>query len=238
MTAYRWKVVDDMTVLSVENLSVKQGNTLALTDVNISVEKGEVVSLIGHNGAGKSTFFKTVLGMIEPRDGEIKIENHTKKSFAYKQKVVYIPEQPFLLPELTVFQHIQLYLESYQQYSDQCIHQINDLARRFELIDQLDRFPLQLSKGMKQKAQLIAGLIIDVPLLLIDEPFVGLDVSAQRELTAILLEKKKEGQTIILTTHQFDQLEGIMDRYIMLQQGKVIEEGNALSLDELKRRFD
>ncbi len=226
------------SVLIAENLMVKQGETLALDGLNVSVEAGEVVALIGHNGAGKSTFFKTVMGMIDQRDGTITIEGHEKKSLAYKQQVVYIPEHPFLLPELTVFQHFQLYLESYNQYKDEKVNEIYDLANRFEIAGELDQFPLELSKGMKQKAQLIAGLIIDCPLLLIDEPFVGLDVYAQQELTSILQEKKQTGQTIILTTHQFDQLSGIMDRYVMLHQGKAIKEGDRQDLGELKRRFD
>ncbi|GEM04038.1 ABC transporter ATP-binding protein [Halolactibacillus miurensis] len=227
-----------MAILTVEDLTVKQGETLALNGMNLSVETGEVVALIGHNGAGKSTFFKTVMGMIDLRDGSIEIDGFTKDSLAYKQRVVYIPEQPFLLPELTVFQHFQLYLESYQQHSDEKVNKIHELTRRFEIADQLDQFPLQLSKGMKQKVQLIAGLIIDAPVLLIDEPFVGLDIYAQQELTSILIEKKQKDQAVILTTHQFDQLEGVMDRYVMLHQGKVIKEGDRTDLGELKRRFD
>ena len=227
-----------MAVLTATDLVVKQGETLALDGLTLEVNQGEVVALIGHNGAGKSTFFKTVMGLIEPRDGTLVIAGETLPSALYKQQVVYIPEQPFLLPELTVFQHFQLYLESYNQYKDEKVKEIYDLANRFEIAGELDQFPLELSKGMKQKAQLIAGLIIDAPLLLIDEPFVGLDVYAQQELTNILKEKKQTGQAIILTTHQFDQLSGIMDRYIMLHQGKLIKEGNQQDLGELKRRFD
>lgn len=227
-----------MAVLTATDLVVKQGETLALDGLTLEVNQGEVVALIGHNGAGKSTFFKTVIGLIEPRDGTLTIAGETLPSALYKQQVVYIPEQPFLLPELTVFQHFQLYLESYNQYEDEKVNEIYDLANRFEIAGELDQFPLELSKGMKQKAQLIAGLIIDTPLLLIDEPFVGLDVYAQQELTRILKEKKQTGQAIILTTHQFDQLSGIMDRYIMLHQGKLIKEGDQQDLGELKRRFD
>lgn len=227
-----------MAVLTATDLVVKQGETLALDGLTLEVNQGEVVALIGHNGAGKSTFFKTVMGLIEPRDGTLVIAGETLPSALYKQQVVYIPEQPFLLPELTVFQHFQLYLESYNQYEDEKVNEIYDLANRFEIAGELDQFPLELSKGMKQKAQLIAGLIIDAPLLLIDEPFVGLDVYAQQELTRILKEKKQTGQAIILTTHQFDQLSGIMDRYIMLHQGKLIKEGDQQDLGELKRRFD
>lgn len=227
-----------MAVLTATDLVVKQGETLALDGLTLEVNQGEVVALIGHNGAGKSTFFKTVMGLIEPRDGTLVIAGETLPSALYKQQVVYIPEQPFLLPELTVFQHFQLYLESYNQYEDEKVNEIYDLANRFEIAGELDQFPLELSKGMKQKAQLIAGLIIDAPLLLIDEPFVGLDVYAQQELTNILKEKKQTGQAIILTTHQFDQLSGIMDRYIMLHQGKLIKEGDQQDLGELKRRFD
>ena len=227
-----------MAVLTATDLVVKQGETLALDGLTLEVNQGEVVALIGHNGAGKSTFFKTVMGLIEPRDGTLVIAGETLPSALYKQQVVYIPEQPFLLPELTVFQHFQLYLESYNQYKDEKVNEIYDLANRFEIAGELDQFPLELSKGMKQKAQLIAGLIIDAPLLLIDEPFVGLDVYAQQELTNILKEKKQTGQAIILTTHQFDQLSGIMDRYIMLHQGKLIKEGDQQDLGELKRRFD
>ncbi|MGM0522900.1 MAG: ABC transporter ATP-binding protein [Bacillota bacterium] len=227
-----------MAVLTATDLVVKQGETLALDGLTLAVNQGEVVALIGHNGAGKSTFFKTVMGLIEPRDGTLELAGEIPPSALYKQQVVYIPEQPFLLPELTVFQHFQLYLESYNQYKDEKVNEIYDLANRFEIAGELDQFPLELSKGMKQKAQLIAGLIIDVPLLLIDEPFVGLDVYAQQELTNVLLEKKQTGQAIILTTHQFDQLSGIMDRYIMLHQGKLIKEGGQQDLGELKRRFE
>ncbi|SFP62101.1 ABC-2 type transport system ATP-binding protein [Halolactibacillus halophilus] len=225
-------------MLTATDLVVKQGETLALDGLTLAVNQGEVVALIGHNGAGKSTFFKTVMGLIEPRGGILALAGETPPSVLYKQQVVYIPEQPFLLPELTVFQHFQLYLESYNQYKDEKVNEIYDLANRFEIAGELDQFPLELSKGMKQKAQLIAGLIIDAPLLLIDEPFVGLDVYAQQELTTVLKEKKQAGQAIILTTHQFDQLSGIMDRYIMLHQGKLIKEGNQQDLGELKRRFD
>src|SRR5690554_6084163 len=105
-----------MAVLTATDLVVKQGETLALDGLTLEVNQGEVVALIGHNGAGKSTFFKTVMGLIEPRDGTLVISGETLPSALYKQQVVYIPEQPFLLPELTVFQHFQLYLESYNQY--------------------------------------------------------------------------------------------------------------------------
>jgi ABC-2 type transport system ATP-binding protein len=145
-----------MAVLTATDLVVKQGETLALDGLTLEVNQGEVVALIGHNGAGKSTFFKTVMGLIEPRDGTLTIAGETLPSALYKQQVIYIPEQPFLLPELTVFQHFQLYLESYNQYEDEKVNEIYDLANRFEIAGELDQFPLELSKGMKQKAQLIA----------------------------------------------------------------------------------
>lgn len=227
-----------MPILEAKDLTVKQGETLALNHFNLSVDQGEVVALIGHNGAGKSTFFKTVMAMIEEQSGTVIVNGRKKDDSVYKTGLVYIPEHPFLLPELTVYQHFQLYLESYHQSMDEAKGRISALAERFEIKDQLDEFPLTLSKGMKQKVQLIAGLIVDTPVLLVDEPFVGLDVYAQETLIDIFKEKKKQNQTIILTTHQFERLDQIMDRYVMLQQGMIVKEGQVDELTDIKRRFE
>lgn len=229
-----------MALLSIRDLSVKQGETLALDGLNLAINEGELVALIGHNGAGKSTLMKTMMGLLDFSKGEIVLKNYnlSEDPLNYKRRVVYIPEQPFLLTELTVYQHFQLYIDSYQRDEQVLTPVIEHYLQQFEIQDKRDAFPLSLSKGMRQKVQLICGLLIDADLLIIDEPFIGLDVYAQRTLVNVLTDKKARGQTILLTTHQFDQLDTIMDRYVMLHEGKVIEEGSDYQLDALKRRFD
>ncbi|PXW89172.1 ABC-2 type transport system ATP-binding protein [Streptohalobacillus salinus] len=229
-----------MALLSIRDLSVKQGETLALDGLNLAINEGELVALIGHNGAGKSTLMKTMMGLLDFSKGEIVLKNYnlSEDPLNYKRRVVYIPEQPFLLTELTVYQHFQLYIDSYQRDEQVLTPVIEHYLQQFEIQDKRDAFPLSLSKGMRQKVQLICGLLIDADLLIIDEPFIGLDVYAQRTLVNVLTDKKACGQTILLTTHQFDQLDTIMDRYVMLHEGKVIEEGSDYQLDALKRRFD
>lgn len=211
-----------------------------LNDISFELKPGTITALIGHNGAGKSTIMKTILGLQEKDEGAISLNGVGQEEdfIQFKQQLAYIPEEPFLLSELTAMQHFQLYGESYQIDKENLKEKIAMYASELEITDKLDEYPESLSKGMRQKVQTICALLPDVSLLLIDEPFMGLDVYGSDFLEKILKLKKQENTAILLTSHQLDRIKGFADHYIMLQQGKVVNVGYMEDFDVLKRRFD
>lgn len=229
-----------MSVLRVEQVNVEIGRESILEDISFEIAEGESMALIGHNGAGKSTLMKTIIGFQQKREGSIHIhdKDQDRDYLAYKKFFSYIPEEPFLLPELTVIQHFQLYGQSYDMEEDDLIAQAEEWLHLFEIEDKREEYPESLSKGMRQKVQTICALLPDVPLLLIDEPFVGLDVYAIQNLEEILLQKQRKGTSILLTTHQLERMEKLATSYIMLQKGKIEEQGSIEQFKQLSRRIE
>ncbi|UOQ49141.1 ABC transporter ATP-binding protein [Gracilibacillus caseinilyticus] len=225
-------------MLTLENVSVKIGVELIVKDVSFTVSAGSIVGLIGHNGAGKSTVMKTIMGWHDKAQGKININDidQDQSFISYKKQLAYIPEEPFLLPELTVFQHFQLYGQSYQLEEDLFTKRAKELAALFEISDKLHEYPEALSKGMRQKVQTICSLLPDIPLLLIDEPFMGLDVHAAHHLQTLLIEKAKSGTSILLTSHQLERMEEMADSYVMLHDGEIAEQGAMGDFRLLSRR--
>ncbi|WP_407271760.1 ABC transporter ATP-binding protein [Radiobacillus sp. PE A8.2] len=229
-----------MTRLTIENLTVAIRDTVLLDNINIEILPGKVTALVGHNGAGKSTLMKTILGWQDKKAGEVFINgiSQEKDFLLFKQQLSYIPEEPLLISELTTMQHFQLYAKSYQLDQQAFLEKAKYYTNALEIDDKLDEYPESLSKGMRQKVQMICSLLPDVPLLLIDEPFMGLDIYASELLEKIIAEKASNGTTILITTHQLERLANLADDYIMLQQGKITEQGSISEFRQLKRRFD
>lgn len=225
-------------MLEVKNVTVEIGRETILNHVDFAVPPKQIVGLIGHNGAGKSTIMKTIMGWQNKKDGHILLnEADQDQSFiAFKEQIAYIPEEPFLLSELTTMQHFQLYGQSYQIEEAILKERAHSLAEQFEISDKLNEYPESLSKGMRQKVQTICALLPDVPLLLIDEPFMGLDVHATKDLEQILLDKVAAGTSILLTSHQLDRMEELADSYIMLHKGEIAEQGKIEEFRTLSRR--
>ncbi|WP_058305792.1 ABC transporter ATP-binding protein [Gracilibacillus massiliensis] len=225
-------------MLELKQVTVEIGKEQILDNINIKVPQGSIVGLIGHNGAGKSTVMKTIMGWQQKKEGSIILNqvNQDQSFIKFKKQLSYIPEEPFLLPELTTMQHFQLYGQSYQLAEDTFTDRAIRLAEQFEIADKMDEYPESLSKGMRQKVQTICALLPDVPLLLIDEPFMGLDIHASQDLQEILIEKSRNGTSILLTSHQLDKMEEMADSYIMLHKGKVEEEGSIKEFRSLSRR--
>ncbi|UOQ84265.1 ABC transporter ATP-binding protein [Gracilibacillus salinarum] len=225
-------------MLMLKNVSVKLGMELIVKDVSFTLPAGNIVGLIGHNGAGKSTIMKTIMGWHDKAQGKISINDidQDRSFISFKKQLAYIPEEPFLLPELTSYQHFQLYGQSYQLDEAVFTRRANQLAELFEISDKLNEYPEALSKGMRQKVQTICALLPDVPLLLIDEPFMGLDVHAAHHLQTLLIEKANNGTTILLTSHQLERMEQMADSYIMLHDGEIAEQGAMGDFRLLSRR--
>ena len=229
-----------MAVLKMKNVQVEIGSEILLEDISLEIAEGECKALVGHNGAGKSTLMKTIIGMQQKKEGTIHIHNkdQDKDYIDYKKLFSYIPEEPFLLPELTVMQHVQLYGKSYEMEEKALMNLAEEWLQLFEIEDKMNEYPESLSKGMRQKVQTICALLPDVPLLLIDEPFVGLDVHAISQLEDILIQKTNNGTSILLTTHQLERMEKLATSYVMLQKGTIIEQGNVDQFKQLSRRME
>ncbi|WP_067837591.1 ABC transporter ATP-binding protein [Amphibacillus sediminis] len=211
-----------------------------LDQVNFTLKPNSITALIGHNGAGKSTIMKSILGLVDIKEGAVTLNDVQQLDdfITFKSKLAYIPEEPLLLSELTVQQHFQLYMNSYNLNEAETEDKVHNYIDSLEIKDKLNEYPESLSKGMRQKVQAICALLPDVDLLLIDEPFMGLDVHAADFLANELRMKAQQGTMVLLTTHQLDRLTELADDYIMLQQGRIIDQGEMASFSELKRRFE
>lgn len=226
-------------VLDVQGCNVSIREEQILTNIDFQVRQGEIMALVGHNGAGKSTLIKSMIGAREKSTGQIKIANFDQDLHfvSYKKSFTYIPEEPLLFSELTVAHHFRMYQKSYSIKEDMFSNRVDHYVKAFELSGKLDEYPESLSKGMRQKVQTICALLPDVPIMFIDEPFMGLDVYAGTFLEKALRKKREEGVSIVLTTHQLDKVKSLADRYVMLANGMVSSSGEVAAFEELERRF-
>ncbi|MBB6454176.1 ABC-2 type transport system ATP-binding protein [Salirhabdus euzebyi] len=224
--------------LEVNNLGLSIRNEVILNNISFQVPSGKITALVGHNGAGKSTTMKAIMGWQEKSEGEIKIKGISQDDdfLQFKTLFSYIPEEPLLMSELTVEQHFQLYGSSYLVSEQELKEKITYYTEAFDIRDKRNEFPELLSKGMRQKVQTICALIPDVPLLLIDEPFMGLDIYAAQFLMEELAKKKENGTSILITTHQLEKVTDLCDEFVLLSNGQIAESGQITGFNGLKRR--
>lgn len=220
-------------MLVVENLSKNYGKLKALSEVSFHIKSGEIVGLLGPNGAGKSTALKAITGLVRPNGGNITIGEYDHKDIKAKVLFTYIAETPDLYDMLTVMEHMQFsaYAYSLNNWQDKA----NDLLELFELKDKANELGKNLSKGMKQKVSICSGLLHNPELLIFDEPFIGLDPKAIRELKNIFRKLKDNGKSILISSHLLDSIEDLCDRLLVLKNGKLIAKG---TLDDLKSRLE
>ncbi|HHJ7163649.1 TPA: ABC transporter ATP-binding protein, partial [Streptococcus pyogenes] len=164
-------------MLNIKNLTGGYHNIPVLNDVSFSVDNGELVGLIGLNGAGKSTTINEIIGFLKPYQGSISIDGLTlaENAVAYRQKIGFIPETPSLYEELTLSEHINTVAMAYDIDLEVAQKRAQPFLEMFRLTDKLEWFPVNFSKGMKQKVMIICAFVIDPSLFILDEPFLGLD---------------------------------------------------------------
>jgi len=202
-------------------------NRPVLHDVSLQVQPGEMVGLIGLNGAGKSTTMKHILGLMSPHKGEITVQGRTRDSDPgrYHSALSFVPESPLLYEEMTVREHIEFTARAYgvdrKDYESRSSH----LASLFHMEDKMDSLSGHLSKGMKQKVMIMCAFVARPALYVIDEPFLGLDPLGIRSLLDFMLELKKGGSSILLSSHILSTIENYCDRFIVLHRGQVIAQG-------------
>lgn len=220
-----------MTV-KVENLTGGYGKKPIIKDINFELKAGEIVGLIGLNGAGKSTTIKHMLGLLTPMDGNLTISNFniTEDVEQYRRKLSYIPESPVIYEELTLEEHIYMTAMAYNISKETAMERAQPLLKTFRLENELKIFPSHFSKGMKQKVMIICAFIVDPDLYIIDEPFLGLDPLGIQSMLDLMVEKKNEDRTVLMSTHILATAEKYCDRFIILDQGKIVAMGDLETL--------
>ncbi|CYU84700.1 ABC transporter ATP-binding protein [Streptococcus suis] len=223
-------------MLEVKNVTGGYVNIPVLKDVSFTVEDGQLVGLIGLNGAGKSTTIKEIIGLLTPYQGQIAIDGLTLLQGAenYRKKIGFIPETPSLYEELTLKEHLEVVAMAYDLSWEQAWGRVEHLLKLFRLDEKLDWFPVNFSKGMKQKVMIICAFMVEPSLLIVDEPFLGLDPVAISDLIALLEEEKSKGTSVLMSTHVLDSAEKMCDSFVILHQGQVRATGN---LEELQSTF-
>jgi len=208
--------------LVVERLTKSYGERVALDHVGFEVDRGELVALVGPNGAGKSTLLQLAVGLLEPTDGEVRIEGAPAGSIDARVMCSYISDQPSLYDDLSVNEHIEY------------VARLHDLPGRPETAEALvellnlegraDDLPARFSRGLRQKTAIVLALIRPFSVLLVDEPFVGLDPAGQQSLTELLVAAREAGAAVVVATHQLGFLEQA-SRCIALRDGAVAYDG-------------
>jgi ABC-2 type transport system ATP-binding protein len=222
----------DKYILDISQLSKRFGKKTALDNLSLSLKSGEVVGLLGPNGAGKSTLIKCCVGLLRPTSGEIWLDGNPRGTRQARQLAAYVPEVPQLYNMLTVWEHLRFITSAYNVRNWE--ERAERLLRLFEIWEQHDEFVKALSKGMRQKLSLCCGIISNARILFLDEPMVGLDPKAIKNLKTLFQELRSEGRTLFISTHLLDPIESICDQVIVLKKGKIIAQG---SLDELRERL-
>ncbi len=204
----------------------------AADNVNLTVESGDIYGFIGHNGAGKSTTIRAVVGVLDFTEGDIFIDGHSVKKEALKCKQItaYIPDNPDLYENLTGIQYLNFIADVFDIDVEKRQQSIRDYADRFEITDALGDLIGSYSHGMKQKLAIISALIHDPKLLVLDEPFVGLDPKASFVLKQIMHEICEKGTAIFFSTHVLDVAEKLCNKVAIIKKGKIIAAG---TMDEL-----
>lgn len=226
-----------MTVLQVNNVTGGYTRKPVIENLSFELKKGELVGLIGLNGAGKSTTIKHIIGTLIPHAGEIRLNGVTLKENveAYRSSFSYIPETPVLYEELTLKEHLELTAMAYGL--DEATYQSRSeaLLKEFRMEKRLNWFPSHFSKGMRQKVMIMCAFLVNPSLYIIDEPFVGLDPLGIQSLLDQMDAKKREGATILMSTHILSTAEKHCDRIILLHNGKVRAQG---TMKELRASFN
>ena len=210
------------------------GGKKAADDVSLVVESGDIYGFIGHNGAGKSTTIRAVVGVLDFTEGEIYIDGHSVKDepMACKQVTAYIPDNPDLYENLTGIQYLNFVADVFQLGAAEREESIRKYADLFEITDALGDLINSYSHGMKQKIAIISALIHRPKLLVLDEPFVGLDPKATFTLKEIMHEMCRQGTAIFFSTHVLDVAEKLCNKVAIIKQGRIIAAGTMEELTE------
>ncbi|MED4041934.1 ABC transporter ATP-binding protein [Priestia aryabhattai] len=222
------------SLLQINNITGGYTKTPVLKDVSFDVNAGELVGLIGLNGAGKSTTIKHIIGLMEAKKGSVSINNKTfqQDPTGYRSQFTFIPETPVLYDELTLKEHLDMTAMAYGIEPQAYEARLQPLLKEFRLDRKLKWFPAHFSKGMKQKVMIMCAFLVQPSLYIIDEPFLGLDPLGIQSLLDLMTDMKKQGAGILMSTHILATAERYCDKFVILHNGEVRAQGTLKDLQE------
>ncbi|WP_026518702.1 ABC transporter ATP-binding protein [Butyrivibrio sp. MC2021] len=215
-------------MLKIDNYSKSyNGAKKAADNISLTVESGDIYGFIGHNGAGKSTTIRAIVGVLDFSEGEIYIDGHSVKNepLECKRLTAYIPDNPDLYENLTGMQYLNFIADLFGVSSADRKARIDEYAGKLEITDALGDPISSYSHGMKQKVAIISALIHEPKLMVMDEPFVGLDPKAAYMLKEIMHDMCKRGSAVFFSTHVLDVAEKLCNKVAIIKEGKIISQG-------------
>lgn len=219
-------------MLQVKNLNKSFGSKQVLFDINFKADNGKILGLIGKNGSGKTTLFHSILKFVKYQ-GKITINNHSFSSRDYNS-VGYLPEERSLMPKLTVLEQVSFLASLKGMKKDVVKHDLQDWMQKLEVKDKITDKIKSLSKGNQQKIKLIATLIHQPNLIILDEPFSGLDPVNVEIIKDVILQEKRRGATIIFSGHDMSNVEELCDDVVMINNGHLVLNG---AVNEVRNNF-
>lgn len=220
-------------MLKLENVRKTYGSLVAVDNLSFSVKNGEIFGLLGENGAGKTTTFRMIMGLLEPDKGKITLDGK-KIDYKVTDKIGFVTEERSLLTKLTVKEMIEYYGVLKGMDESNIDKKLDYWLEKFEITEYKNKKIKELSKGNQQKIQFISAVINDPKLLILDEPFTGLDPINVNLLKDAVKELQKKGCSIIFSSHQMEYIEDFCEQLIILVHGRAILNG---SLDEIKENY-
>ena len=205
-------------MLYVSNLTKSYKKLLANDNITFQANDGEVTLLVGPNGAGKSTAIKCIAGLLRFQ-GEVTINGHLNKTVEAKRDFGYIPEIPAPFDTLTIYEHLEFVARAYRVENWE--PRAKSLLSRMELDDKQNKLGKELSKGMQQKLSICCALLPNPKVILFDEPMIGLDLHAIKELKTMIFELKQQGCAVVISTHILDSVDDLWDKTLILMNGRV-----------------
>jgi ABC-2 type transport system ATP-binding protein len=210
-------------MIQLENVTKRYDDTIVVDRLNLQIDSGEIVGIIGHNGAGKSTTLKMIAGLVEPTFGHVRVMGHDmqKESIKVKPRIGYLPEESSLYEVMTAREYLLFFSELYQMPRRRAEKRIDQLLDSLGLADK-DKLTGEFSKGMKRKTAIARALLHDPDLLILDEPNSGLDPLTSFFIINYLKALRREGKTILLSAHNLFHVETLCDRVGILKNGKLL----------------
>ncbi|KAA0234298.1 MAG: ABC transporter ATP-binding protein [Actinobacteria bacterium] len=211
-----------VTAVALDGLEKCYGETRALGPLDLKIEAGESLAIVGHNGSGKSTLLALVSGVLDPSEGEVRVFGEEPGSMPARAAISYLPDAPVLYDDLSVREHLEYVSRLHGADGDEPL--LDELIERLGLEARQDELPSQFSRGLRQKTAIAVGLCRPFTVLLIDEPFVGLDAEGKQSLVDLLAEASEDGATIVVATHEPLLVERLA-RCLVLSEGELAYDG-------------
>jgi ABC-type multidrug transport system ATPase subunit len=218
-------------IVVAKRLTKAYADLRALGPVDIEIAGGERVALIGHNGAGKSTFMRLAAGLLDVTKGKVLVAGAPAGSMTARAALSYVPDAPVLYDDLSVREHLAYVAGLHGVDAEDS--DFDELLVAIGLIDRADDLPARFSRGLRQRASLAVGLARPFEVLMVDEPFVGLDVGGREALLGLLDEATADGAAVVVATHEPDYVARV-DRCVALRDGRIIHDGPATPADVLE----